>query len=69
MALRIIAVFLGAFSTVLLFLLSQEPYTFNYKVSDNKIAYIQMNIVQDYEITTDGVKRIEQANENIRYND
>lgn len=69
MALRIIAVFLGAFSTVLLFLLSQEPYTFNFKVSDNKIAYIQMNIVQDYEITTDGVNSIVHAKEVLRFND
>lgn len=69
MALKTLGAFMGAFMSVLLFLLMQDPYILDFKTKDNSIAYMQMYIVKDYEITTEGVRGIFNAQKAIRYKD
>ena len=69
MALRTLVAFVGAFMSILLFLLVQEPYALNFKAQDAKIAQMEMHVVKDYEITTDGVNSIINAKKAMRFSD
>ncbi|NLC28696.1 MAG: LPS export ABC transporter periplasmic protein LptC [Campylobacteraceae bacterium] len=69
MAVRTLLAFMGAFMSILFFLLVQEPYALNFKSFDNSIAHIEMHIVQDYEITTKGVSSIFHAKRAMRFQD
>jgi hypothetical protein len=61
--------FIGAFMSVLLFLLVQEPYELNFKAQDSTIAHMEMHIVKDYEITSEGVNSIINAKRAMRFED
>ena len=55
--------------SVLFFLLMQEPYELNFKAQDNTIAHMEMHVVKDYEITTNGVNSIINAERAMRFED
>ena len=60
---------MGAFMSVLLFLLVQEPYELNLKAKDRSIAYMEMHVVKDYEIDIQGVNSVINAKRAMRFDD
>jgi len=68
-ALRTLAAFMGAFMSILLFLLVQEPYELDFKPQNSSIAHMEMHVVKDYEITLDGVNSIINAKRAMRLGD